>query len=282
MSESMVPDFMTFTVDALRQIAELFGLDSNQKECSWRMLSFEDIENFRGPLRIGTVVKSNGELVFAGAITGHAVGLGEALEVLPVDESGLLVDGEFALAVRRPRLDVQDFAFALHIDVLAGRNVFQPIGRISFSGHIPHAPEGAVFRTQPPQSEGLDAERLRGTHLVQGGDRIEKPDIVAEVIVVAVAEMRVKRIAVEINVFFGIARPDPGFLHGNALVSQSRRKLAFLGPLDPVVPVVADGTDELLFRNLLDRGFQVRREPVLRSDRTRGSAGKVLVIVHDD
>src|SRR5208337_5122711 len=150
MGKSVVPDFMTFAVNAFGQTAELLRLDSDQKERPRHMLAFEDIENFRGPLRIGTVVESNGELVFAGAITRYTVGLGKALVVFPVDESGLLVNGEFALAVRGARLDVQDFAIALHVDVLAGENVFQSIRGIGFSGHIPHSPEGAVFRSQPP------------------------------------------------------------------------------------------------------------------------------------
>src|SRR5208337_826667 len=150
MGKSVVPDFMTFAVNAFGQTAELLRLDSDQKERPRHLLAFEDIENFRGPLRIGTVVESNGELVRAGAIARHAVWLGKALEVFSVDESGLFVDGQFALAVRGPRLDMQDFAIALHVDVLAGGNVFQSIGCIRFSGHIPDSPQGTVFRSQPP------------------------------------------------------------------------------------------------------------------------------------
>ena len=282
MGKGMVPDFMAFAVNALGQTAELLRLNSDQEECSRHMLAFEDIENFRGPLRIGTVIEGHGEFVLAGAIARHAIGLGQTLEVFPVDESGLLVDGELALAVGRPRLDVQDLAAALHVDVLAGRDVFQSIRRIGFTGHIPDPPQGAVFRAQPPQGEGLDAEGLGGAHLVQRGHRIEKPDIVAEVIVVAIAEVRVERVAVKIDVFFGIARPDPGLLHGNALVGLSGRKLAFFRALDPVVSVVADGADELLFRNLLERRLKVVEEPILRGDGAGRSAGKVLVVVHDD
>src|SRR3984893_9138232 len=177
---------------------------------------------------------------------------------------------------------MQNFAATLHVDVLTGRDVFQTIGRIGFSRRIPNTPQGAVFRTQSPQGEGLDAERLGGTHLVQGGHRVQEPDIVAKVIVVEVAEVRVERVAVKINVFFGIARSDPGFLHGNALVGQSRRQFAFFWPLDPVVSIVADGANKLLFRNLFDGGIKVVEEHILRSDGAGGSAGKVLVIVHDD
>src|SRR5271169_1698031 len=127
MRERMVPDFMTFPVNALGQTAELLRLDPNQKECSGHMLAFQDIENLRSPFRIGTIVEGYGELIFAGAVTRYAIGLGQTLELFAVDESGLLVYGQVARAVGRLRLDVQDFALTLHVDVLAGRNVFQSI-----------------------------------------------------------------------------------------------------------------------------------------------------------
>src|SRR5208283_6197019 len=109
-----------------------------------------------------------------------------------------------------------------------------------FSGHIPDSPQRAILRTQPPQSESLDANGLGRTHLVQSRHRVQKPDMVAEVIVIFVAEVWVECVAVEINLFFGVARSEPGILHGNALVSLAGRKLAFFRPIYPVVAVVAD------------------------------------------
>ena len=263
MSKGVVSDFMAFPVNALGQTAEILSLESDQEECSRHMLSLEDVENLRGPCRIRTVVEGHGKSVFAETIARHTIRLGQTVERFVVDESGLLVNTQIALAVGGPGLDVQDFAAALHVDVLARRDIFQSIGSIGLSRRIPHPPQGAIFRTQPPQGEGLDAEHLGGAHFVQGSHCIEKPDIVAEVIVVAIAEVRVERVAVKINVFFGIARPDPGFLHGNTFVRQSRRQFAFFWPLDPVVSIVADGADELLFRNHLHGGLKVGREPVL-------------------
>src|ERR1700733_15881870 len=102
MGESVVPDVIPFAVDALGQTAEFFRLDSNQKKRSRDILTFQNIENLRGPLGIRTVVEGYGELVFAGAVARHTIGLGKALEGLAVDESGLLVDAQIALAVRRP------------------------------------------------------------------------------------------------------------------------------------------------------------------------------------
>src|ERR1017187_3333692 len=101
--------------------------------------------------RIRTVVEGHGELVFAEAIARHTIGFGQTLKGFVVDEPGLFVDVQIALAVGRTRLDVQDFTAPFHVDILAGRDVFQSIGRIGFSGDIPHAPQGAIFRAQSPE-----------------------------------------------------------------------------------------------------------------------------------
>src|SRR6202011_2472347 len=140
MSKGVVSDFMTFPVNALGQTAEILSLESDQKKCSRHMLAFEDIENFRGPCRIRTVVEGHGELVLAEAIARHTIGLGQTVEGFVGDESGLLVNAQIALAIGGPRLDVQDFAAALHVDVLAGRDVFQSIGRIAYSSRTPNTP----------------------------------------------------------------------------------------------------------------------------------------------
>src|SRR4030081_50488 len=116
MSKCVVPDFMAFPVDALGQTVEILSLDSNQEERSRNMLAFQDIENFRGPCRIRTVVEGHGELVFAETIARHTIRLGQTVEGFVADESGLLVNAQITLAVGGPRLDVQDFAAAFHVD----------------------------------------------------------------------------------------------------------------------------------------------------------------------
>src|SRR4029077_21291766 len=91
MSKGMVSDFMAFPVNALGQTAELLSLDSDQEKCSRNMLAFENVENFRCPLRIRTVIEGHSEPVFAEAIARHTIRLGQALEGFPVDKSSLLV-----------------------------------------------------------------------------------------------------------------------------------------------------------------------------------------------
>ena len=79
--------------------------------------------------------------MFAGAIAGDPIRLRQGSEDFVGDEAGVLVDGEFTLAVGGPSLDVQNFAVAFHVDVLAGRHILQAIRGAGIAGNIPHAPE---------------------------------------------------------------------------------------------------------------------------------------------
>ena len=121
------------------------------------MLTLQDVENLRRPVRIGTVVKGNRELRLARAITRHAIRQWERLEDFPIDQPGRRVSGQIAPAIRWTRLDAQDFTLALHVHILAGRNFAQLIDRTRFAGNVPDSPQGAVFGAQAPQGEGVDA-----------------------------------------------------------------------------------------------------------------------------
>ena len=102
-----------------------------------------------------------------------------------------------------------------------------------------------------------------------------------QILLVQVAEVRIERVAIEVDVFFGIARAQPRVLHGNVLVCHSGRQLSVLRLLHPVIPVIADGADELFLRDLFLGGLDVGDEPILRRHRSRRSIGKMLVVVHD-
>ena len=52
--------------------------------------------------------------------------------------------------------------------------------------------------------------------------------------------------------------------------------------LDPVIAVVADGADELVFGDIFYRGIEIGSEPILRGNGAGGATGIVFVVVHDD
>src|SRR6202030_3692555 len=99
----------------------------------------------------------------------------------------------------------------------------------------------------------------------------EKPNIMAMILIVAIAVMRIQRVAIKLNILFRIARPQPRLLHRAIRLHAASRTLHVLGP---VVPVVRDGADYLIFWNSLHGGRKILREPVLRCDGPRARSGK--------
>ncbi len=179
------------------------------------------------------------------------------------------IQRDAALPVGGPGLDAQDLAVAFHVHILAGRNVFQLVLRAGFARNVPDPPQRAVFRSQPPQRESLNAQGLRGAHLVQRGHGVEKPDVMLQFVLVQVTDVGIEAVAVEIHVRFRIARRQPGILHGHVDVFHARRQRAMLRLVHPVVTVIADGGDQLVLRDHFDRRLQVVGEPVLRRHRAR-------------
>ena len=144
-----------------------------------------------------------------------------------------------------------------------------------------HIPQGPIFGPQAPQREGLDAQRLRGAHLVERGHGIQKPDVMLQIMLVQVADVRIQTFAVKVHVRFGVAGRQPGILHGHIDVFHARRQRAALRLVHPVVSVIADGGDQLVPGDDLDRRFEVVGKPVLRCHRACGAGRRVmLVVVH--
>ena len=79
---------------------------------------------------------------------------------------------------------------------------------------------------------------MRRAHLVQRGHAIEKPHIVANIVVVQIGEVRVHGIVVEVDVGLGVRGLEPGLLRRD-VVHVFRRRAFLLALLHrPVVTVV--------------------------------------------
>ena len=61
--------------------------------------------------------------------------------------------------------------------------------------------------------------------MVQRSDRIKKPDVVAKISLVEIAEVRIHRVIIEIDVLIGIASGQPRFLHADGRIVNLRRQL---------------------------------------------------------
>ena len=90
--------------------------------------------------------------------------------------------------------------------------VFRGIGA---KGRVPDLPEGVVLLAEAPEGVGLDAELAGGAHLVEDGDGVEEPDVVADVrVFVVIGEVDVEGVVVEIDLRTGVVGLLPGLLRG--------------------------------------------------------------------
>ncbi len=80
MRKSVVPDFVAFTVDPLRQVRILVRLDPNEEETGGSMFPLQHVKNFRSPLRIGPVVEGDSNLLWRGTVPGEPIRFGQGLE----------------------------------------------------------------------------------------------------------------------------------------------------------------------------------------------------------
>ena len=62
MSERVVADLVPFIVDALREAGIVLRLDANQEKRCRRVLSLENVQNLRRPLRIGDALNLNARI----------------------------------------------------------------------------------------------------------------------------------------------------------------------------------------------------------------------------
>ncbi len=122
---------------------------------------------------------------------------------------------------------------------------------------------------------------MRRSHLVQRRYSIHEPNIVPDV-AVEIGEVWVHRVVVKVDVSVGFGRLQPGFLHGDGVIILRRRARLLILLHRPVVTVVSDGANDLLFGNHLQRVLQVLDEPILAGDGTGIATGIVLVIIHQD
>src|ERR1700722_14151575 len=70
MRERVIPDGVAFFINALDQPRKLIGLNANQKKRSRRVLTFQDVQNLRGPIWIGTVVEGQDDFIGGVAVGG--------------------------------------------------------------------------------------------------------------------------------------------------------------------------------------------------------------------
>src|SRR4051812_2336374 len=108
MGEGVIADLVPFPIDTARQSAEILRFKSNQEKRRRNVLFFQHIKNLRCPLWIGTIIERERKLVLTCSVSRHTIRFGQRIESFKVNQAGTLVDGQFAHAVSRSRLNAQD------------------------------------------------------------------------------------------------------------------------------------------------------------------------------
>src|SRR3974390_3411548 len=129
MRVGVIAELMALGEDSLDQSRTRLGVAADDEKRRLHMFGFEDIEDLRRPLRIGTVIECQCDFLWmvAAELMDHVVRGRDLRGGLVVDIAGLGIDFEIALAARSIVVDPDGFAATLEIKVLA-RNVAKARG----------------------------------------------------------------------------------------------------------------------------------------------------------
>ena len=116
---------------------------------------FENVEDFRSPLGVGSVVEADGDLVGVIAVVLNVVGVRIHIHVL-VDSDAAILCVIFNGAVGRlhfngagaiggPAGDAENVSVAFRINVVPGHKLLERVGSILAAGLVPHGPQRTIF-----------------------------------------------------------------------------------------------------------------------------------------
>ena len=119
----MVPDLMPFAINTRGQVREPVCLESYEEKRGWRLFFFQDIQNFRGPIRVGAIIKGERHFICVGTVAANSIRLGQRIEDFVGNQACVGVDCNGPLSVIRARFNAEDLTASLHVHVLPGRDI---------------------------------------------------------------------------------------------------------------------------------------------------------------
>ena len=142
---------MAFGVLALQYIRPLVGHVADHEEYSGYVLLLQNVQDLRGPFRIGAIVKGKGDFFICGAELVNVVGERDGFVGFVGEKVGRGVVFEGAPAVLGSIRDMPEVAVAFEDQVGTGCEVGQFLpGRVVCVRGIPNRPERGVRGSQPP------------------------------------------------------------------------------------------------------------------------------------
>ena len=143
------------------------------------MLGLQDVENLRRPFRIGPVVEGQRQLLgHLADAADHIVGrqaayrFSSTMSPVSLSSSKSRAPGCGSASTRRISPSPSKSTSSI------GREWCEACGRGRTVGPAQQRQDGGIFRAQPPQRIARRLIGIGGMDLVEGGHRVQKPDVV--------------------------------------------------------------------------------------------------------
>src|SRR6516162_5084916 len=189
MRKGVVPYVVSLSKNTLYQVWVGLRAVTDDEETRMHPLGLQDVEDLWRPVGIGAVVEGKRELIWFGPSPLDHIGCGYLRIVLIVNIARILVDLKGTRAGSRLLGDAQDLALPFEIDVLARPDHPQAIRRRRIIRALKDRPDRRVLGTEPPKSITGGSVHVCGMNLIEGGDAVQEPHVVALAIVLGEREM---------------------------------------------------------------------------------------------
>ena len=272
-SEGVIAHFMPLGQDALHQPRMRFHIRADDEEAGLNMLGLQNVEDLRRPVRIGSVIESQRQLL--GRLTdamNHKAG-GQASVFFVDDVAGILLDLQIAKAGLRIGFHPEDLAFgAVQVDVFGiGGDVFQVRRGRQIVALAHQGQHRGILGAEPPQGIASGSIVIGGVDLVEHRHGIQEPDVMVGAVAFAVGEMRIVGGLVELDGGAGIARRAHRVMEGQYIGAPT---------IHPVIGIGAQRDDRRIGRQFAHAPVENFFVPALSGDRARLARIVVLVIGH--
>ena len=252
----VVPNFVTFVDDSPNESRIFFRVRTNQEKCGLRVCRFQNIQNFRRPLRIRAIVKSNRDLMLAArTLVIQRRELGKLCVF--GGEITFRIDRELSHSVGATFIDGHDLPFTHVGDCVGAFQNFECFARLIVDLEIfrnsQRVPDRWIFGPETIERESARFLSAHFAELVQERDDIEKPN---GVFFIGVLKIKIRIITGPAHLcrfYVRVERATHRFWKTD--------QLRFLAANRPIVPVTPKRNDPLLGIGLFQQNVKPTFKP---------------------
>src|SRR5215813_2042364 len=190
MREAVIADLVPFGDLAAEQIRVSSSVGPDHEERGGRMLGAQDVEDGGGESRIGPVIERQRDLPFPCAVMAKHVWRRQPHESFGSNQAPGWVEDDFAPARLGLLRDLKDLPFPFVVEAVTEADLRQPFGAGGIEPRVTreNPPDRRILRAQPPECDPAWMEGTCGRDLVESGRRIQEPDAVGMLLLVAIGK----------------------------------------------------------------------------------------------